>query len=88
MKDFMYNETLTKLDNKQKELEAQIEEIDYIKSIIKDMQYYCRKRDDEYNYIRDENDEYILEYPTDPYAIHEYEKRRNVVDIVVKSYFK
>ena len=52
------------------------------------MQYYCRKRDDEYNYIRDENDEYILEYPTDPYAIHEYEKRRNVVDIVVKSYFK
>ena len=35
-----------------------------------------------------ENDEYILEYPTDPYAIHEYEKRRNVVDIVVKSYFK
>ena len=88
MKDFMYNETLTKIENKQKELEAQIEEFDYIKSMIKDMQYYCRKRDDQYGYILDENEDYILEYPTDPYSIREYEKRRTVVDIVVKAYLK
>ena len=84
-KDYLMNETVEKINGKVEELEKKIDELKYLISMIDDMKYYCIKRDEEYNRLYDEEGNQIYEFPTDPYAIMEYEKRKNIIDIVVKA---
>lgn len=83
--DYLMSETVEKINSKVEELEKKIDEYKYIISMIGDMKYYCIKRDEDYNRIYDEEGNQIYEYPTDPYAIMEYDKRKNIIEIVVKA---
>ena len=83
--DYIMKDTEQKINNKVEDLEKKIDELKFLISMIDDMRYYCIKRDKEYNTLYDEEGNQIYEFPSDPYAIAEYDKRKNIIDIVVKA---
>ena len=74
------------------DLQCKLDTLDYLQDMIDDLPYYMvTKKDEDGEPILDENGEEIKEIPTlensTSWAVSSYNKRVNVIEIVVKDLF-
>ena len=86
-------ELTTKVLEKKARLEEQLESINYVEEMIKDMKWYLIKEEDENGeYLLDENGDYIKREPLDNddehYNYREYNKRYNCIMILLQELTK
>ena len=86
-------ELTIKVAGKKAKLEEELEQIEYIEELIKDMKWYLIKEEDENgNYKTDENGDYIKREPLnnedESWNYREYYKRYNVIMILLKEITK
>lgn len=86
-------ELTIKVAEKKAKLEEQLEQIEYIEELVKDMKWYLIKEVDENGeYILDENGDYIKREPKnvddESYNYREYFKRYNCIMILLQEICK